>query len=1405
MHSRFVRLKLGCAAFVCFVVLFMCSSTAFAQSATTGALTGTVSDPSGGVISNASVTATNLGTGQSRATTTDANGSFVLSLLPPGNYRVTFKASGFTTAEVPSVTINVTATSVLNRTLTLGSQSQQVTVEANAVTIQTQNATVGSLVSGNTVTSLPLSTRNFTQVIDLSPGVVANVSTATAVGNGTQDINVNGAGSDQNTYLMDGVIVTNYGSGGAAQSGSYAGIPIPNPDSIQEFKVQTSQYDAAYGQNPGANVNVVTKSGTNTLHGDVWEFNRNNFFNANDYFYKYSELSSGLPNKPPTVKQNQFGGTIGGPIKKDRIFFFGSYQGTRQLNGIGSNGFATAITQVSLLPFNEPGVPFDKARADAADGGGSGTIPQDFIAGNPACSYTTYRQYLGCAFAGTFDPAGPFVGTSVPVLADGSTISNTAINLLRQRETIPQAQGGYNNGYYIPSLRYNPATGLPFCDVASGACANPTTISQPTIANEDQFMINTDYVLTPGNTLTEKYFFSKDPQTQSFSCIVTGCYPGAPEDAHYGSQSLVVRLTSVVSSNFVNEVYGSFQRLYLHVNDGVTIQSCAGDGTTPLNITPSVNNGDPCPLASVASGNREASLIPVIGAIGIPDNVANAATQSPLLWGAWSAGGNFFSATTSIQNNFLTGDQVSWNHGKHSFRFGVNTQRIQWNWAQPNRARGWTIAGNTADILTSSSGMAIDGTPFAPINWVINSTWRLLPPGSPNPHHWRVNEFSAYAQDDFKVTHNLTLNLGVRWEYDGWPTDMGGVFTNFTAQAAALVNAGSLLLGNQVANGPGSPPNQVGTLAGYVVQSNYNKAIYGNLTGQNGSTGITINNNKTLLPNAPLDNFSPRLGLAWQPMNKLVVRAGYGMFFDRVYGNLVGDNILGNMPPYATGVGITPGQTLQNPFCTPAGPGSSCPQFLGFIPRTLSVAAGDPVNGATNITDAFGGNASGLLNSGDNPSMRTPKVQQYNLDVQYEFAHGWVFDIGYVGSHGIHLYDWNRNPNLAYLVDCGAASATCNPPTDKVNQLLEHPASSFPINDVGNTNPSTRVLYNTATNYLGRVGYLGVNPGNLQQVMTDGAHIYNSLQLQVRHNFANGLLIEASYTWSNLKTDINASQAGTGIATPGNVLSGSASSNDPLNVRQQYGPAAFNRPQRFVLTYNYDLPYKGEGWHQKVLGGWSVSGVTTIQDGLPFSVTDGENGSEATLLYGSSIPPTGPYARAELANPVNCNSLGNCKSGVPLGTSGSMNCRLGLPTQYTGCATQQGFINPAAFTSLPHFGGVQNTAWTAADGQTGCSTGTAANPLVPQFLNCGTGFGNSGVGIMRCCTQLNFDMAIVKDTTVGGLREDAKLEFRAEFYNLFNHSQFNEPGNGFGSSTFGLITSSSVPGRILQFGLKYSF
>jgi len=197
---------------------------------------------------------------------------------------------------------------------------------------------------------------------------------------------------------MDGVSVTNYASGGAAQSGYFPGIGIPNPDAIQEFKVQTAQYDASCGRNPGASINVVTKSGTNEFHGAAWEFFRNNALDANDFFLKQQQLAAGLANEPQTLRQNQFGGTIGGPVKKDKFFFFGSYQGTRQVNAVGSNGLVTGFSAgVSMPPFNNP----CGNRSDGCDG-------------------QTYRQYLGSVFGGETDCFFGFVGTCVPVAANGS-------------------------------------------------------------------------------------------------------------------------------------------------------------------------------------------------------------------------------------------------------------------------------------------------------------------------------------------------------------------------------------------------------------------------------------------------------------------------------------------------------------------------------------------------------------------------------------------------------------------------------------------------------------------------------------------------------------------------------------------------------------------------------------------------------------------------------------------------------------------------------------------------------------------------------------------------------------------------------------------------------------------------
>jgi hypothetical protein len=253
------------------LLFFLGASLVSAQTAGTGALTGTVTDSTGGRIPGVTVTAANTANGQTRVTTTGEEGSYRFSLLQPGAYSVKFEARGFAVVEVPSVQIAVTETPVLNQSLSVGSETQTVTVEAETEIIQTASSTVGNVVASATVAALPLSTRNYVNLIAMTAGANADVNNATGLGKGWLITSVNGANNTQNNYQMDGAPINNWASFNVGNdSGFFASLPVPNPDTIQEFKIQTSGYDASYGRNAGANVNVITKSGTNTFHGSAF-------------------------------------------------------------------------------------------------------------------------------------------------------------------------------------------------------------------------------------------------------------------------------------------------------------------------------------------------------------------------------------------------------------------------------------------------------------------------------------------------------------------------------------------------------------------------------------------------------------------------------------------------------------------------------------------------------------------------------------------------------------------------------------------------------------------------------------------------------------------------------------------------------------------------------------------------------------------------------------------------------------------------------------------------------------------------------------------------------------------------------------------------------------------------------
>lgn len=325
MNPRLSKLSV-LSVVVTLFVLVMSLPVALAQ--TTGSINGSVKDPTGAIVPGTVVTLSNLATGTKRTATTNAAGEYGFPSLDPGRYDVEFRSAGFAPL-LRHVTLNVTEHIAVDTTLVVSSSQQEIVVSADAPILQTQDDALGRVVNGTAIEQLPLATRNFTQILALSPGTNVALNDATALGRGTTNISADGARTGSNAFYIDGVDAVNIHVNSASNNAFASnGVVVPSPESIQEFKVQTGLFDATGGRSGGANVDLVTRSGTQKFHGSVFEFFRNDDLNANLYFFNQ------VGTKRPELKQNQFGGTIGGPILRNRAFFFLSYQGTRQVNGV---------------------------------------------------------------------------------------------------------------------------------------------------------------------------------------------------------------------------------------------------------------------------------------------------------------------------------------------------------------------------------------------------------------------------------------------------------------------------------------------------------------------------------------------------------------------------------------------------------------------------------------------------------------------------------------------------------------------------------------------------------------------------------------------------------------------------------------------------------------------------------------------------------------------------------------------------------------------------------------------------------------------------------------------------------------------------------------------------------------
>src|SRR6516165_1653912 len=505
MAALWALLELSCATFC---------PAAYGQTAGTGALGGVVSDPSGAAITDAQIKVTSQTRGETRTVKSGTNGSYLVALLLPGLYEVEVAQSSFKTAHFLHVRIAVAETATLNVRLEIGAVSEQIIVQGAGEQLQMESSTLGRVTEGEQIRSLPLVTRNYSQIIALNPGVAAEVTDAGALGPGFSGpqgpgLVSNGGTIMDNNFQMNGVGINDLQSGGQFTGG----IAIPNPDTIQEFKVQTSQYDASFGRNAGANVDVITNSGTKDFHGAVWEFFRNDALNANSFFRNMAHQPR------PVLKQHQFGFDLAGPIRRERLLFFASYQGTRQRNGIDFN----CSSQVTMPPITD-----DRS-----------------------------KQTLGALFAGQRGLnqilVGKILNTPTPVgpavASDGSNISPVALTLLQMK--LP------NGNYVIPTpQKIDASQAFESQGFSAYSFACPYT--------EDHFMSNGDWAMSDKSKLFARFFFANSDTGLTFpgAGLAGATVPGFPAMLTNNYKNFSLTHSYVFSSHLVNQATLAYHRTF---------------------------------------------------------------------------------------------------------------------------------------------------------------------------------------------------------------------------------------------------------------------------------------------------------------------------------------------------------------------------------------------------------------------------------------------------------------------------------------------------------------------------------------------------------------------------------------------------------------------------------------------------------------------------------------------------------------------------------------------------------------------------------------------------------------------------------------------------------------------------
>jgi hypothetical protein len=1301
-------------------------ATFFWGQVSTSSIQGSVKDESGAVIAGAKVAATNEATGVDFETVTTAKGDYSLSALPPGNYTITISRDGFRTFSSIHNALLVGAPLVVDGALKVGTASEVITVESTAERIETTNAMISDVVTQREVVTLPLNGRNPLSLITLEPGLTQR--TTNSVGSGTH---VFGSRDRAHNVTIDG-IDANESSVPNPQSNLYR----LNPDNVQEFRVVTHNATAEFGRNSGANVAIATKSGTNDIHGDVFYFHRNTALNADEWFNKYNRVVDGNPFATKTdLKLHQYGADVGGRFIKDKTFWFFSFQGNNINQSIpiaqsyGTPVVYTSAARSGIFRFFVP----DLKNPLVINGQTIVSNSRLLVDRNgnllvPTCSATVT---LNCV-------------TSTNILAldaarSGPGIIDPAIASLLAKIPAPNDFGSVGDGLNTAGFSWSP----------------PSHFAGPNV------MGRVDHKFNENNNFFGRYLWADYDTTKGdFLNARPAVYPGFPPEGevYRNQQNLALSYRHVFSPALVNEFTTGYSLFNFRFS---------------LVESQMAQKVDPPPYAQDCFGGASFT------------NVSMPYCNTP--------------HTQRVVSNIQFIDNLSWTKGNHNYKFGTNIRDYRhvdergapggFNvsptifFANGTRGSGLSLTQCsttvTTNCITSSdvgrfnqATVELLGIPSQVNQVFVGNMAKDFYTTDISHLHTIARQFDFYAQDEWKLLPNLTVNYGLRWEFNPPPTDAGS----------------DLFVPDRFIIGSG-PVNYVKSDQWYK-RSNWNA-------------------------------FAPRIGFAWAPGNssKTVVRAGYSTAFDTISTfqvTAMGGKVPGTVKQCKTTVGSTtppagcvttvlPGSNLNNGRLT---------QVLNQLnPVALAIPTSPP-------SSQFSPPAQSQTNAPSvgafDPNLHIPTVHEWSLTIQRELPWNTVVQVGYVGKHGTHLfraYDINQvdtnQPGFrdAFIIARNNIRANCDadgtvagisgtPCTSAVGNpaLLRQLVGCPGTGECGNLNSSNfktnflqnsigaaanRIDQNFFTNMVAAgfpANYFRPNPQFAQIFFQDanGGSIYHGAFLQLRRQYNKNLGFGATYTYSHSIDDMSVDPTG---ASSGGGLSttNSRTPTDVRNFKLDRATSDFDNTHILSVDMILELPFgKGQrwanaapGWLNQIVGGWTWTTIHNWQSGEPFTV---QSGSFTT----------------------NGNHVGRV---AIVGSKPSADLRI-VP----------GIKGPVAFTAPSDFDA--NNCKQINNTQSAFCIPEPGDPGIGRNTFRGPGFWNT-------------DMALYKNFKV---TERVNTQFRVEFFNIFNHPNFENPRNAtvgsptLTSSVFGqtccvtsaLPSSATVialgePNRVIQLGLKVTF